>query len=143
MNQQLKDLWKKLRKQYNVLTDYFNNPIEIGDVVIIFKYGYAVPGIVLSLPLNGIVVSCYRSLRTSRKYDRKTQSYVTYQSSYITTPDIQLNWHEMRIFQNVHKIIEHHNNKQYIRLYSKKGIQSTSVINLTKLNLIPNENLKD
>jgi hypothetical protein len=130
--------------------DYLGNIIDIGDTVILAQRSVFTCGVVVSLPPASITISCYRN-PSVRKWDRKTSSYITGQGGVSMNYDLFIfkttPWTEHRRFDNIPLIINSHNSLHSIpinrNIYSDGFRKANSFINLTKLNLIPHENLKD
>jgi hypothetical protein len=128
--------------------DYLGNIIDIGDTVILAQLSVFTCGVVVSLPPTSIKISCYRN-PSVRKWSRKTASYITGQGGVSINYDLfkPNSWIGHRMFDNIPLIINSHNSLHTIfinrNIYSDGFRKATSFINLTKLNLIPHENLKD
>ena len=148
MTDSLKQLIKKKKLSLTPTRDYLGNIIEPGDTVILAQHSVFTCGVVVSLPPASIKISCYRN-PSERKWDRKTASYIIGQGGVSMKYDLfkTNSWIEHRMFDNIPLIINSHNSLHTIpinqNIYSDGFRKATSFINLTKLNLIPHENLKD
>jgi hypothetical protein len=148
MTDSLKQLIKKKKLSLTPTKDYLGNIIDIGDTVILAQHSVFTCGVVVSLPSASIKISCYRN-PSARKWDRKTSSYITGQGGVSMNYDLfkTNSWREHRRFDNIPLVINSHNSLHSIpinrNIYSDGFRKANSFINLTKLNLIPHENLKD
>jgi hypothetical protein len=148
MTDSLKQLIKKKKLSLTPTKDYLGNIIDIGDTVILAQCSVFTCGVVVSLPPTTIKISCYRN-PSARKWDRKTASYIIGQGGVSMNYDLfkTNSWIEHRMFDNIPLIINSHNSLHSIpinrNIYSDGFRKANSFINLTKLNLIPHENLKD
>ena len=150
MTQELKEQLKKKKKWTHLPSkDYFGQELHIGDVVIIAQHSDFTPGVLIGISENGITISCYRSFKEVKVWNRATQSYVPKMRGSVcfNFDEVKLSWGDRRFLEHVPLILSTHNSTHYVRLYTpveKDGFKVwSSVINLTKLNLIPHENLKD
>jgi len=129
--------------------DYLGQELHIGDVVIIAQHSNITSGVLIGISENGITISCYRSFREVKVWNKAARGYALKMrgSVSINHNQLKLNWAEYRFIEHVPLILSTHNSTHYVRLYTpveKDGFKVwSSVINLTKLNLIPHENLKD
>jgi len=148
MTDNLKQLIKKKKLILTPTKDYFGNILEPGDMVIVAQHSNFTPGIIVSLPPKSITITCYRDL-SAKKWDRKTSSYIKGIGGVSRDHSLFLNnsWWNHNLFENMQLIVDGHNSLHTIpiwdTIYSDGFRKAVSFINVTKLNLMPHENLKD
>ncbi len=135
--EQLQTLIQSKKKvQINLKYDLFGNQIELGDVVLWCCHSTFAVGKIVSLPENGINVTCLIKERprwnNPKAIYRSVQKFsphrvpTAFAKEYIT------------------EALNEHNAIRYIRFYGDKhsdgGVIYQTVINLTKLNIHTDEN---
>lgn len=122
----------RTNKVNNVPTnDFLNNPIDIGDVILICQHSRFTVGKVVSLNLRSITVTCERVPKGRSKWT--PQGMVTV---FVNEVSNSVPWNEQYGLNYIQKALSFHNGTKYISVYRVllPGVER-SVINLTKLNI--------
>jgi hypothetical protein len=122
----------KTKKVNNVPTnDFLNNPIDIGDVIVVSQYSRFTVGKVVSLNLGSITVTCERVPTKRNRWTPKGMNTVDVNEVSNSIP-----WNEQYGLNYIQKALSFHNGTKCIRVY--RGLLpdvERSIINLTKLNI--------
>ena len=121
----------KLQKKQRHITDFFKQPVDLGDVVLVAQHGYYVPGKVLSIGKSCLSLSCERASHKRQRWNSKTKQSEPYDSLYVTNT---IPWNERTGIEYINKALAKHNGQKYICLHYNQEAQS-HIINLTKLNI--------
>lgn len=121
----------KLQKKQREITDFFKQPIDLGDVVLVAQNGYYVPGKVLSIGKSSLSLSCERSSHKRHRWNNKTKQSELYDSITVTNT---VPWNDRTGIEYIGKALAKHNGQKYIYLRYNEEAQS-HIINLTKLNI--------
>lgn len=116
----------------NQLNDFFETPINIGDIILYPKHSSFCVGKVKSISNKSILVSCNRAVRSNYK------TIAGNPSTYVTS-DYQ--FRETSGQEYINNVINSHNGSKRINYYpiGKLNDVCSIIINLTNLNLIKNE----
>lgn len=126
---------QKSRKRIsNVPTkDFFENPIDIGDIVLAAQHSRYIVGKVVSLCEGSIEITCERETSNRKKWDRKTQSWV---QGTTTSVRNTISWQNRIGLGYIKEALSKHNGTK--RIYIFRGTYqeiAVDIINLTKLNI--------
>lgn len=113
------------------IVDFFKNPIDIGDVVLLVQYSVLIPGKILAINQKSLSLSCEHATKQINKWNSKTKSFDPGGTMRYVTHSIP--WNERAGLDYVEKALTTHNSFKYIYLQSTE--EQKHIINLTKLNL--------
>ena len=145
MHPDLKKLQKKLKQSTHSLNDWFMNPIEQGDVVLVSDHGRFTPHVVLGINESSVSISCVRETSTRKVWDRTTNTYIDGKPHTYVADTPNLGYWEHHV-GNIAKILESHNSKKYLYIYGRDRMDNEIcplIVNLTKLIKFTYESTED